>query len=115
LVRLVLVNLLKNAVEAMPGGGSIAITCRPCRNGDHPAVEILIADHGTGLPPALLERIGEPTVSSKPGGSGLGLAIALKILDDHGGTFELANRAGGGALARITLPAARPDAALELP
>jgi nitrogen fixation/metabolism regulation signal transduction histidine kinase len=114
LIRLVLVNLLKNAVEAMPGGGSIAIACRPCRNGERPAVEILVADHGPGIPPALLDRIGEPTVSAKPGGSGLGLAIALKILDDHGGTFELSNRAEGGALARITLTLARPGAGPEL-
>jgi nitrogen fixation/metabolism regulation signal transduction histidine kinase len=106
LIRMVLVNLLKNAVEAMPGGGSIAIRGRPIQNGNRQSVEIQVADSGPGIPPDLQDRIGEPYVSAKRGGSGLGIAVALKILDDHGAAFELSNRPEGGALARITLPIA---------
>ena len=66
---------------------------------------IEIADSGAGIAPDLIERIGEPYVTSKKGGSGLGIAVVSKILIDHRGRFELVNRPQGGALARVILPA----------
>jgi signal transduction histidine kinase len=113
LIRMVIVNLLKNAVEALPGGGTIAICGRAIQNGGRQCVEIQVADSGPGIPPDLQERIGEPYVSAKRGGSGLGIAVAVKILDDHGATFELVNRPEGGALARITLQVAGAPAASD--
>jgi two-component system nitrogen regulation sensor histidine kinase NtrY len=68
-------------------------------------VVIEIADSGKGVAREIMEHLGEPYVTSKKGGSGLGIAVVSKILLDHHGRFELTNRAEGGALARIVLPA----------
>ena len=102
LMRLVLVNLLKNAVEAIPEGGEIQVRGFLDANGGG-AVVLEVADTGPGIPPHLRDRLGEPTWSTKQGGSGLGIAIVSKVLADHGATFELTNRPEGGALARIML------------
>jgi nitrogen fixation/metabolism regulation signal transduction histidine kinase len=105
LMRLVLVNLLKNAVEAIPDGGEIQVRGFADANGGRTVI-LEVADSGPGIPAHVSERLGEPTWSTKPGGSGLGIAIVSKVLADHGATFELLNRGEGGALARITLRAA---------
>jgi two-component system, NtrC family, nitrogen regulation sensor histidine kinase NtrY len=109
LMRLVLVNLLKNAVEAIPDGGEIRVRGFLDANGGR-GVVLEVADSGPGIPPHLAERLGEPTWSTKQGGSGLGIAIVSKVLADHGATFELTNRPEGGALARIMLRVANAPA-----
>ena len=119
----VFTNLLKNAAEAIaergdaapPGWGGeirVRIVARPDE------VEIVVADNGVGLPRAQRDRITEPYVTTREKGTGLGLAIVKKILDDHGGRLELADRKGGGAEARILvdrLTVHRLDAALAEP
>lgn len=107
-MRRVFTNLLKNAAEAVAERGEAAppgwrgeIRVRiAARAGE---VEIAIADNGVGLPRAQRDRITEPYVTTREKGTGLGLAIVKKILDDHGGRLELADREGGGAEARILL------------
>ena len=102
-LRQVLVNLGLNALDAMPGGGTLTIAVEANRSGP---IEIEVADTGPGVPKAILPRLFEPFVSSKETGLGLGLAISKRIVEDHGGTIGAANRAGGGAVFVVTLPAA---------
>lgn len=104
----VFTNLLKNAAEAIAERGDAAptgwrgeIRVRIVARADE--VEIAIADNGVGLPRAQRDRITEPYVTTREKGTGLGLAIVKKILDDHGGRLELADREDGGAEARILL------------
>jgi len=96
----VMLNLIKNAIEAMPGGGQLTLGARA----DGDAVAILIADNGPGLPDGV--DLFTPFTTTKSGGSGLGLAIVRQIVTAHGGTIEAENGPDGGARFTITLPAA---------
>lgn len=101
-------DLLRNAVEAersAGGSGPIEIRLRPGAE-EH---EIEIVDRGTGLPTELAGRLFDPFVSGKPGGAGLGLALARRIVVLHGGSLTLEDRPGGGAIARLRLPARHSD------
>ncbi len=100
------VNLLQNAVDAMPEGGEIRITTE-YRDG---WVSVLIRDTGCGVPEALRGRLGEPFFSTKKDGVhvGLGLTICNSIVSQHGGTLVLEPAAGGGTQAQVRLPAASP-------
>jgi signal transduction histidine kinase len=95
-------NVLLNAMEAMPDGGTISI--RTALRED--VVEVLIEDDGPGVPEETRLRLFEPFVSSKPQGTGLGLSVSYTIMDSHGGRIELVERANGstGASFRVTLP-----------
>lgn len=101
--ELSLLNLMTNAVDAMPNGGTLRISVL-----DDPAnrVRIEIADTGHGVPDHLLPRIFEPWVSTKkPGhGTGLGLAIARDVVSAHGGTITVASTVGAGTTFTIELP-----------
>ncbi len=97
----VLVNLLRNAEEAMQGrAGAITVRVR----GDGPLALLEVEDEGPGVAPALRERLFEPYVTTRDHGTGLGLAIALRIAQEHAGALELVPREGPGALFRLTLP-----------
>ncbi|RCX26327.1 sensor histidine kinase [Thioalbus denitrificans] len=101
----VLVNLLLNAVQASPAESMVEVAARA---GDG-ALVISVADRGPGLPETDRDRLFDPFYTTKPvgQGTGLGLSIGLGIVEHHGGTLTLENRAGGGAVATIRLP---PDA-----
>lgn len=103
----VLLNLVMNAADAMPAGGTITIstTVRDERS----AVLIKVADSGPGVPEAIRERIFDPFFTTKPEGSGLGLAICRQIIADHGGRIALGAAPGGGATFTIELPARAGD------
>ncbi len=108
LLRQVFANLFKNAIEAMPDGGVLSVRARPAAMpGGESGVAIEIADTGPGVPSEMLDRVGEPYLSTKKGGSGIGIAVVIKIVHDHRGRFELSNVAAGGAVARVLLPAGR--------
>ena len=109
LLRQVLTNLFKNALEAMGGAGRLEVRASASANGANPNIMIEIADSGPGVAADLIDRVGEPYVTTKKGGSGLGLALVSKIVADHRGRFELRNRPEGGAVARVILPAMGPE------
>ena len=69
---------------------------------------IEIEDNGPGLPKENRDRLTEPYVTTRAGGTGLGLAIVSKIMEDHVGEFMLSDRSGGGALAVLRFPSAKP-------
>ncbi len=106
--RQVFFHLMKNAVEAMPDGGTLTLTT--FGQSDH--VRVSIADTGPGIPPDWLARIFEPFYTTKPEGqgTGLGLPITAWIVHRAGGRIEVDSRVGGGTTFRVTLPAALPRA-----
>jgi signal transduction histidine kinase len=108
-VHQVMVNLLLNALDALPRGGAVYVTVAPTVNGQrNPAsgVEVRIHDTGPGIAPRIQDRLFEPFVSSKETGLGLGLNICKRLIEAHGGTIRGENAPDGGALFAFTLPAA---------
>jgi len=103
--RQVLANLLNNALQHTPAGGSIRITCRAVI-GDAPAVSVSITDTGSGIQAEDLPHIFDRFYKSKDSrGSGLGLAIARNLVTLHGGQIGAQSEVGTGTTVRITLPA----------
>lgn len=96
----VFINLLKNAMDAMPNGGHINISCQKVMDKIH----IIVSDQGMGIPPERLEKIGEPFFTIKEKGMGLGLTISRKIIQDHKGLFEFHSQEGIGTDVVIKLP-----------
>ena len=99
LLRQSLLNLLVNALQAMPSGGEIAV--RTFEDGPHVKVEV--RDTGPGIAPENLERIFTLYFSTKPGGTGLGLAMVKKIVEEHGGAVEVRSEPGKGAAFTLCL------------
>jgi PAS domain S-box-containing protein len=99
-VRQVLINLLKNALEAMPQGGEITITSRV--KGAN--AEISVSDTGAGLVPEVADNIFQPYFTTKEKGTGLGLAICQNIIAEHGGCLFADSPPGRGATFTIQLP-----------
>ncbi|MEZ6036625.1 MAG: ATP-binding protein [Planctomycetota bacterium] len=100
----VLHNLVLNARQAMPEGGTVVVRASNV-DADGPGVLIEIVDHGVGIDAAQLERIFDPYYSTKPHGSGLGLAIAHSIVARHGGRITVSSSPGHGSTFRVHLPA----------
>jgi two-component system, NtrC family, sensor histidine kinase HydH len=111
--RQMLVNLVLNALDAMPGGGAMRI-CVYCETDDCLAIEV--ADRGCGLPPVLGDAIFDPFTTTKDTGLGLGLSICRRIALAHGGTLTGKDRPGGGAVFTFRLARApSPDVLVETP
>lgn len=100
----VLVNLLLNAVQAMPEGGVAELTGDYATRGRKDYCVLSISDNGPGVPDDLKETIFDPFVTTKPSGTGLGLSVATRVVEAHGGLIQVGNRDGGGAEFRIWLP-----------
>jgi two-component system sensor histidine kinase HydH len=100
--RQVLLNLVLNALDAMPAGGTITVELAVETDG---GLTLQVADRGCGLPEALGERIFDPFTTTKATGLGLGLSICKRIATMHGGSLTAANRASGGAVFTLRLPA----------
>ncbi|HEV2332019.1 MAG TPA: HAMP domain-containing sensor histidine kinase, partial [Gammaproteobacteria bacterium] len=97
----VLINLLKNAHES--GSPEAAVTLRVRQDGE--GLRLDVADAGPGMAPEVLEQALLPFYSTKQSGTGLGLPLCREIVEAHGGRLSLANRAAGGLLVSIWLPA----------
>ena len=122
----VLLNLVTNAVQAMPSGGRLGVTVRTVRRTVPPdgpgrrradagrsrgrkspvlpAVQVRITDTGSGIPKELLPRLFDPFFTTKPSGTGLGLSICQSILQEHGGRIQIASRRGHGTTVLVELP-----------
>jgi two-component system sensor kinase FixL len=107
-VQQVLVNLLRNSMEALRTSGRqdryISISSHKL---SEQMIEILVSDSGPGIPPHVLEQLFSrfTTTKGNGGGMGIGLSISKRIIEAHGGTLSAENRPGGGASFRFTLPA----------
>ncbi len=128
LLRRAILNLLRNAAEALPGealvasggGGSaslpvarrIVITCRNDEGG-RGGVRISVSDNGAGIPDSAREHLFTPFFSTKDGGTGLGLALVHKVIVLHDGQIEVDSSPGHGATMTLVLPARPGDAAAE--
>ena len=100
LLRQGIINLVKNAYEAMEYHGRASIDVTSADN----FVHIAITDYGGGLDPALADSIFQPFITTKAGGSGLGLAITRQIIEAHHGTLQCVSRPGDGCTFTISLP-----------
>jgi signal transduction histidine kinase len=126
-IHQVLINLLLNALDALPQGGTVRVTAgsRPRAAGSQdieieensngsigsfpsplaaPFVEVRVRDTGPGIAPRIRQRLFEPFVSSKETGLGLGLSICKRLIEDHGGAIQGYNSPEGGAEFSFTLP-----------
>src|SRR5271170_7379715 len=104
----VFVNLLRNALYAIPASGEIAVHSRRLNRNAQPWISVAVEDNGPGIAADVLPDIFEAFVSTRldAKGTGLGLTVAEGIIHQHGGTIAASNRAEGGACLEVTLPAA---------
>lgn len=101
-LKQVFLNLIINAIQAMPGGGKLTITTHFLA--DQKSVAVKVADTGCGIPAEALERIFDPFYTLKPNGTGLGLAVAQRIVEEHGGEIKVESKVGGGSIFTVWLP-----------
>lgn len=102
-LRQMLVNLVKNAMSAMPGGGTLSIGA--LQRDD--SIVIAVEDTGVGIPENVLSRVFEPYFTTKADGTGLGLTMAYKVVKEHGGDIRVKSEPGHGTTFTITLPVMR--------
>jgi two-component system, LuxR family, sensor kinase FixL len=108
-IQQVLLNLVRNAVEAIVAGGVAQRIVRiETARADPGFVAIRVTDTGPGLPPDALEKVFEPFYTTKADGVGIGLALSRSIADAHGGRLWATRADGGGATLHLTLPTAAP-------
>ena len=113
LLKQAFLNIMLNALEAMPEGGDLAISTRLADarmagvlepNGRDEWLEVVFDDTGTGIPEAHLGRVFDPFFTTKRDGTGLGLAITYRIIENHLGAIRVVSQPGKGTTFAITLP-----------
>jgi signal transduction histidine kinase len=102
-IRQCLINLVRNATEAVAGQGGGTVTLRTRRAADRVLIEV--EDDGTGIAPDVLPRLFDPFFSTKDGGNGLGLALTQQIVKDHGGDLAVQSTLGRGTTFTVSVPA----------
>jgi signal transduction histidine kinase len=113
-LRQVLINLIRNAVQAMGGTGRVLVTTRLRQDRPpHPSaadapgwVEVSVRDEGPGIAPQVLEKLFVPFFTTKAAGTGLGLAISQRVVEEMGGRIEVVSRPGAGSTFTVVLPRA---------
>jgi PAS domain S-box-containing protein len=103
--RRALLNLVQNAMDAMPSGGSLVISGRQ----EGPSLKLSVSDSGRGIPQDQLGLLFTPFYTTKPEGTGLGLYVVQEIIATHGGTIDVSSEVGAGTTFTITLPLATPE------
>jgi len=101
-MRLALLNLVLNAIEAVPENGRIVLLAE--ESNDSNEIILSMTDNGPGIAPEDLSQIFEPYFTKRPGGTGLGLALVRRIVEKHGGRIRAQNQPEGGARFEIRLP-----------
>ena len=109
-IKQVLINVMQNALQAMPSGGELRVATRAYHDPEKPDwigswVEIEVGDTGEGIPAADLDKVFSPFFTTKSHGTGLGLAICAKIVDDHGGRIAIDSGPETGTTVRIAFQA----------
>jgi len=102
-IQQVLINLIRNAVEAMRDGDRRELSLTT-RDGENNMIAVEVADTGPGIGEDVAQQLFTPFVTSKPGGMGIGLAISKRIIEAHDGDIGVSRNANGGATFRFTLP-----------
>jgi PAS domain S-box-containing protein len=100
LLQQVFGNLVRNAIEAMPGGGRLELGAGQCEDG----VEIVVSDTGVGIEPELIDQIFDLYVTTKSQGSGIGLSVVYRIVQLHGGEITVESQKGEGAEFKVRIP-----------
>jgi signal transduction histidine kinase len=105
-IKQVILNLVHNALQAMPTGGELHISTSLKQRDLHEWLALSLADTGTGIPPENLKRVFEPffTTRSRDGGTGLGLSVTYGIITDHGGLIDVESQVGKGSTFTVWLP-----------
>jgi two-component system sensor histidine kinase FlrB len=103
LVRQAVKNLVHNAIEAMPEGGTVTVEAT-VSSGQPNAIDLAVGDTGIGIPAEFLDRIFLPFFTLKANGHGLGLALVHKIVLAHGGRIHVTSREGAGTTFTVTMP-----------
>ncbi len=107
-LKQVFVNIIKNAIEAMPNGGRLSITAET----DSDMVCIQFSDEGEGIPEELIPKLGEPFFTTKEKGTGLGLLMSHRIILAHQGSIDISSAVGQGTTVRVALPVLKENALL---
>jgi len=102
-----MVEIISNALDAMPEGGTISITARTA-NGDGRTLGVVVEvmDTGPGIPPSIQPSVGQPFFSTRPEGTGLGVATARRFVEQGGGRLDFASAPPGGTVVSLWLPVA---------
>jgi two-component system NtrC family sensor kinase len=105
-MKQVFLNLVHNALQAMPTGGNLLIKTGTRIKENRESVIVSIKDSGIGIDPKDIDRIFEPffTTKGNRGGTGLGLSVTYGIVTDHGGTIEVESQPGEGSIFTVWLP-----------
>jgi len=111
-INRVLMNIINNAFDAMPSGGSLTISKKKMND----EIEIFFTDTGTGIPDEIIEDIWRPLFTTKAKGMGFGLAICKRMVEAHGGSISVSSVLGKGAVFTVKLPIKqkKPDSQIEL-
>jgi signal transduction histidine kinase len=110
-IQRVCVNIMKNAVDAMPNGGTLTVTSRECDD----KIELVFADTGEGIRDEILAKIWSPLFTTKAKGMGYGLAIVKRFVEAHGGTVHVQTKLNEGSAFTVSLPIKQKTTALFKP
>jgi signal transduction histidine kinase len=104
MIRQALINLLLNALQAMPGGGSVVVSAAPVRHEGRSFARVDVADDGPGMTSESTARLFQPFFTTKATGTGLGLAVVRRFVEAHGGHVAVRSREGDGSTFTLMLP-----------